>query len=147
MKRSRNDLGLLFLIGVVIVLALTWGLDMLMEYLCRRIAQTFDLGLASAGLWIQTLSTFLLAALLLLLFWFVLTYASRNVWVAAIYILMGLFFGFFRLLYSWPATAARLPAPPLIVYGLLQPGSSTVLAGTFVAIIGLLVLILPRRSG
>ncbi len=146
MNRSRNVLGLLSLIAAVALLALTWGLDALMEYIRHRFAQTFDLALASAGIWIQTLSTFLLAALLLLLFWFVLTRAARNVWVAMLYIPIGLFFGFFRLLYSWPATAAGLPAPPIAVYGLLEAGSNTVLAGSFIAVIGLFMLILRRRA-
>ncbi len=141
MNRSNNGLALLSLIGMGTLLAMAWGLDAFMEYLRH---QLFSLGLAYGAIWTQILSRILLAALLLLLFRFVLTRARRNVWVAGVYIVAGLFFGFFPVLYYVPAIGAGLsPA----FYGPLLGNSYTVLAGSFVAVIGVFMLLLPRRSG
>ncbi len=140
MNRSRNYLGSLSVIGLIVLLMITWGLDALMIYL-RRIGPT--LVLPTGILWARAMSSLLLAALLSLLFWFVLTRAPRSVWVAALYLLVGLFLGFFQVLYFVPAIGGWMP---LSFYGpLLSAPSYTVLAGSFIAITGLFMLMLPSR--
>ena len=142
MNRSRNHLGVISVVGLIAVLGITGGLDAFMAYLGRPNAQTFTLPYVI--LWTQALSSLLLAALLLLLFWFVLTRAPRNVWIAALYLLVGLFLGFFQVLYFIPAIGGWMP---YLFYGLLLSATShTILAGSFIAIIGLFMLILSRRK-
>ena len=142
MNRSRNHVGVFSIVGLIAVLGITFGLDAFMAYLGQRSAQTFSL--TYVILWTRALSSFLLAALLLLLFWFVLTRAPRSVWIATLYLLVGLFLGFFQMLYFVPAIGGWMPR---FFYGLLISATSyTILAGSFIAIIGLFMLVLPRRD-
>ncbi len=139
---SRGYLGGLSVIGLIVVLAIAGGLDALLTYL-RHLGPT--LALFSVVLWAQPLGSLLLAALLLLLFWFALTRAPRNVWIAALYLLVGLYLAFFLLLYQIPAIGSWLP--PAFYGVLLSVNSYTSLAGSFIAVIGLFMLVLPRRKG
>jgi hypothetical protein len=142
MNRNNKNSGGFSVAGLFVVLGITWGLDALMAYLDQRNGETF--ALPYVILWTKALSSILLAALLLLLFWFVLTRAPRNVWVAALYLLIGLFFGFFQVLYFIPAIGGWTPR---FFYVLVQSVNSfTILAGSFIAIIGLFMLVLPRRE-
>ena len=143
MNRSRNYLGLLSAIGLIVLLVIARWLDAFAAFARRHIALVnppYDV-----ILWIPALSSLLLAALLLLLFWFVLTRAPRNVWIAALYLLVGLFLAFSRVLYFVPAVSGWVP--PSFYAPLASPASYTSLTGSFIAIIGLFMLILPRRSG
>jgi hypothetical protein len=144
MDRSRNYLGLLSVVGLVVLLVIARGLDAFMLYVRQHMAlirnPPYDF-----VLWTPALSSLLLASLLLLLFWFVLTRAPRNVWIAALYLLVGVYLAFFRVLYFVPAISGWLPP---VLYGLLPSATSyTMLAGSFIAIIGLFTLILPRHEG
>ena len=142
MNRNCKYPGVFSVVGLIAVLGITRGLDAFMAYLGQRNAQTFTLPYVI--LWTQALSSLLLAALLLLLFWFVLIHAPRNVWIAALYLLVGLFFGFFQVLYFVPAIGGWMPR---FFYGLLlSVNSYTILAGSFIAFIGLFMLILPCRE-
>ena len=142
MDRNPKYPDVYSVVGLVAVLGITWGLNAFMAYLGRHNAQTFTLPYLI--LWAQSLSSILLAVLLLLLFWFVLTHTPRNIWIAALYLLVGLFFGFFQELYFVPAIGGWMP---YFFYGpLLSATSPTILAGSFIAIIGLFMLILPRRE-
>ncbi len=140
-NRNRKYIGLFSVVGLIVVLAIAWGLDALLTYL-RHLGPT--LALFTVVLWAQPLGSLLLAALLLLLFWFMLTRAPRNVWIAALYLLVGLYLTFFLLLYYVPAIGSWLPP---VFYGmLLSVNSYTSLAGSFIAVIGLFMLILPRQT-
>ncbi len=139
---SRGYLGGLSVIGLIVVLAIAGGLDALLTYL-RHLGPT--LALFSVVLWAQPLGSLLLAALLLLLFWFALTRAPRSLWIAALYLLVGLYLAFFLLLYQIPAIGSWLP--PAFYGVLLSVNSYTSLAGSFIAVIGLFMLVLPRRKG
>ncbi len=140
-NRNRKYIGLFSIVGLIVVLAIAWGLDSFIAYLAPRLPRLAPR--SCAGPCTLALISLLLAALLLLLFWFVLISAPRNVWIAALYLLVGLFLAFFRVLYFVPAIGSWMP--PSLYYPLLSATSSTVLAGSFIAIIGLFMLILPRR--
>ena len=144
MNRSRNYLGLLSVVGLIVLLVIARWLDTLTAYVRRHMAllvnPPYDL-----ILWTPALTSLLLAGLLLLLFWFVLTRAPRNVWIAALYLLVGLFLAFSRVLYFVPAISGWVP--PSLSAALVSPASYAALTGSFIAIIGLFMLILPRRSG
>ncbi len=141
MNRTRNYGRLISVVGMIAVLGVAAGLDVLMAFLGRRNAQTF--ALSYVILWIHVLSFLLLAALLLLLFWFVLNRAPRSTWIAALYVLVGLFFAFFQVVYFSPPIGAWIPH--FLSAVVISATSYTILAGSFIAIIGLLMLILPGR--
>ena len=144
MNASRNYLGLLSAVGLIVLLIIARWLDAIAAYVRRHMAllvnPPYDI-----ILWTPALSSLLLAALLLLLFWFVLTRAPRNVWIAVLYLLVGLFLAFTRVLYFVPVVSSWVPA--FLYAPLVSPASYASLTGSFIAITGLFMLILPRRSG
>ena len=143
MNGSRNYLGLLSAVGLIVLLAIARWLDAVTAYVRRHMAllvnPPYDI-----ILWTPALSSLLLAALLLLLFWFVLTRAPRNVWIAVLYLLVGLFLALSRVLYFVPTISGWVPSS--LYAPLASPSSYTALTGSFIAIIGVFMLILPRRS-
>ena len=144
MNRSRNYLGWLSAAGLIVLLLIARWLDTFAAYARQHMALLVNPPY-DAILWIPALSSLLLATLLLLLSWFVLTRAPRNVWLAALYLLVGLFLAFSRALYFVPAISGWVP--PAFYAPLVSPVSYASLAGSFIAIIGLFMLILPRRNG
>ncbi len=141
MNRSRVSPTALAIIGLIIVLAIAYGLDALMVFLARRNSQTFTLSYVI--LWSRVFGSFLLAAALLFLFRFVLDRAARAAWIAALYLIVGLFFALFPGLYHVPALGSWMPQT--LVRVLFSLSSYTFLAGSFIAVTGLFMLILPRR--
>jgi len=129
-------------VGLVAVLGIFRGLDAFMAFLRRPNAETFFSPFLS--LWEQTLITLLLATLLLLLFWFVLDRAPRNVWVAAIYLFTGLFIVVSPEIYLTPALSWLIPQ--FMIASVVSIPSYMLLAGGLVAIMGLFILILPGRE-
>lgn len=144
MNRSRNALGFLSALGLIGLLAIARGLDAFSLYARQHMAllvnPPYDL-----ILWTPALSSLLLAAVLLLLFWFMLTRAPRNVWIAAVYLLVGTFVAFARVLYFVPAISGWVP--PSLYAPVVSPASYTALTGSFIALIGLFMLVAPPRRG
>ncbi len=139
MNRNRNYPGVLSVIGLIVVLGITGGLDAFIAFLRHR-----NLELSSsfyAFFWCQTLIALLLAAMLLFLSWFVLYRAHRNIWIAALYLLTGLYIVLTPEIYFTPALSDWLPQ--WIFNIVVLPDSHMYAAGGFIAIIGLFILILP----
>ncbi len=136
--RSRDYLGALSVIAMIVVLAIARGLDALIAYFGRPSAPTFN---PWASLYSQALGSVLLAALLLLLFWFVLVRAPRSAWVAAVYLFVGLFLAFSTVLYYVPAIGSLWP---VFFTTILSATSHIIVAGGFIAVMGVFMLILPR---
>jgi hypothetical protein len=128
-------------IVLIVVLGVAWGFDAWMEFLGRGNAQTFSL--AWALFWSYPLIALLLAAMLLLLAWFVLSQAPRNVWISIVFLIVGLFIVLYPTLIFTPALCCWVPyIGPLQISRTLYLFSS----GGFVAIIGLFGLILPHKA-
>ena len=142
MHRNRSYLGAFSVVALVAVLGVIWGVDAFMAFLRRPNAEPFFSPFIF--IWVQSLINLLLAALLLLLFWFVLDRVPRNVWVAVIYLLTGLFIVFSQEIYFVPALAWLIPR--FMLGSILSFPSYLLLAGGFVAIMGLFILILPGRE-
>ncbi len=138
----RHHESLISILGLVVVLAVARGMDAILESLRQRNEVTVDL--AFTILWSQTLIAILLAAVLLLLAWFVLLRAPRNLWIAGLYLVVGALLAVAPQLYFTPALAAWIPA--LVFLSIALPGSYQFIAGGFIFVIGLLSLILPRRG-
>jgi hypothetical protein len=143
MSENPKYPAVLSAVGLIVVLVIARWLDAFTASVRRHVPLVnppYDL-----ILWTPGLTSLLLAALLLLLFWFVLTQARRNVWIAALYLLVGLFLAFSRALYFVPEVSGWVPST--LYAALVSPESHTALTGSFVALTGLFMLILPRRSG
>ena len=140
MSRSRNNLGVLSVVGMLAFLAVVGGLDTFIRRFSRPSAATFN---PWAAIWLQALDSLLIAALLLLLFWFVLERMPRRGWVAVVYLLVGSFLAFSVVLYYVPVVGSWWPVWfTTIVTG---ANSHAILAGGFIAMMGLYMLVLPRR--
>jgi hypothetical protein len=130
------------IVVLVIVLGVARGFDALMAYLAHRNAQTFSLSFVI--MWSHIFVALILAAIILFLFWFTFNRTPRKAWVSIVFLLIGLFFVSSPILYFTPLFCCLFPA----LESLLFPPSSfisyTFLSGSFVAIMGLFTLILPR---
>jgi hypothetical protein len=125
MNRKQNQEGGYSVIGLVIVLGIALGSDFLMTSLTHRNAETFSLTFNL--FWSYGLIALLLAAASLLLFWFVLNRASRNIWVVLIFRLTGLFIAAFPILYFTPPFGTLFFRPPQLSEILTSPRSFTFL--------------------
>jgi hypothetical protein len=93
--------------------------------------------------WSYALTTILLAAASLFLFWFVVHRAPRNVWVALSFLLVGLFVVLYPAVYLTPAFRWL----PLSVPVWLTSRSYIIYSGGLIAMTGLFALVLPREKG
>jgi hypothetical protein len=141
-KKLLSDIPAL--IGMLITLAVAFGLDYLMRALNYRVAQTFSTSPLIPLMY--PLSNLILAACLLLLFWYVNFRAARSRFVSITFLVAGLL-----LLIFWPATmtlmimipAFRPPTFPGLSYVWGRTCTADALAA--IAVIGLLGL-LPRHE-
>ncbi len=95
-------------------------------------------------MWSHVLGSLLLAAAVLLLFWHSLNRAPKRAWIALLYVVVGLFFALFPVLYFVPAIGEWMPA--FFVMPVSTPNSFTVFAGSFITFIGLFMPLLPRAG-
>ncbi len=145
-RRKPDNTWWISIAGLIVLLAFTHGADLLLSFLRKRNASTFALGKVVLGS--HALIALLLAILVLLLAWFVLIRAVRNVWIASLYLLTGL------LIVSYPSlwfyTGFLYDWLPFGVRGFLAKflltSTLTYYAGGFVAVIGLLSLIRRGRE-
>jgi hypothetical protein len=140
-RRSATLSSVVSILGLIVVLGVAWGFDAWMEFLGRRNAVTFSL--TWAIFYSYPLIALLLAAMVLLLAWFVLSQAPRNVWISLVFLIIGLFIVSYPTLIFTPALCCWVP-----YIGPLQLARTMYLfsAGGFVAIIGLFGLILPHKA-
>ena len=139
MIRKSNFPMVISITGLIVVLGIAWGFDTLMRFLNYQKLELFFLNFVI--FWLYAFFSLLLAALLLLLAWFVIIQTPRNVWVSLVFLLIGLFIVIYPALYFTPALCCWLPNIDV----LLESFTSYILfSGGFIAIIGLLALTLPR---
>jgi glucan phosphoethanolaminetransferase (alkaline phosphatase superfamily) len=118
-----------------------------MTSLVHRNAETFGTFSPTFFLWFYVLIALLLAAVSLLLFWFVLNRGHRNIWVAAIFLLTGLFIVTYPILYYTPAFGGLFYKLQQLNDILISPHSYIFSLGGLIAATGLFALILPRGNG
>jgi hypothetical protein len=133
MNAKHNSYGIFSIVGLILLLGLAMGFDALMAFLQQNI-ETFG----SIIFWSYALTTALLAAASLFLFWFLLNRVPRNVWVALIFLLAGSFVVAYPALYMTPAL------PWLSVPLWLTSRSYVIYSGGLIAMMGLFALVLPR---
>jgi hypothetical protein len=144
MNRKHNLYGVYSVIGLIIVLGIALGSDFLMTSLTHPNAESFS---PTSILWAYVLIDLLLATVSLLIFWFMFNRASRNIWVGLIFLLTGIFFVTYPILYYTPAFGGLFYQLSRLNDILLSPHSYTFFSGGLIAVTGLLTLILPRGNG
>ncbi len=142
MNQKHNYYWVYSIVGLIVVLGMALGFDFLMDFLRRRNAVTFSLTLVI--LWAYPLIALFLAAVSLLLFRFLLNRAPRNVWVALIFLIIGLFITMYPILYFTPVFGGLFNPVPWLNNSLL-PNSYIFSSGSFIAIMGLFALIFQRK--
>ncbi len=145
MNRKYNLYGVYSVIGLVIVLGIALGSDFLMTSLTHRNGEPFSSPYVI--LWSYSLIALLLAVASLLLFWFVLNRAPRNILVALIFLLTGLFIVTYPILYYMPPFDGLFFRLSQLSEILQSPCSYTFSSGSLSAVTGLFALILPRGNG
>jgi predicted outer membrane repeat protein len=145
MNRKRNLYGVYSVVGLIMLVGIALGSDFLLTSLTHRSAETFSSPFVI--FWSSSLITVLLAAASLLLFWFVLNRAPRNILVALIYLLTGLFIVMYPILYFTPALGGFFYQLPQLNDILVSHNSGTFSSGGLIAVTGLFTLLLPRRNG
>jgi hypothetical protein len=128
------------LMGLIIVLAVSFGIDRWILVMRTENSRTFSL--LGAVLWSYVIGDLIWAGLLLLLFWFMVSRGPRNWFIACIYLLVGLIQTLFPVLYISPIGQFwRFLAP------FLATGSTLMrLTGGFITIIGGCTLALSLRQ-
>ena len=139
MSRKSNNPVFVSITGLIGVLGIAWGCDGLIHFLNYLGVETFLLNYFI--LWVYALIALVLAAIWLLLAWFVLIQAPRNTWVSLVFLLSGLFIVAYPALYLTPALCCGLPDITAIQ---LAPTMSLFSSGGYVAVIGLAGLVLRR---
>ena len=141
---KHNYSGVLSIIGLILVLGFARGFDALIAYLVMRNSLTFSLPYII--MWSNVFIAIFLAAILLLLFWFVLNRTPRIVWTSIVFLLIGFFIVASPILYFTPLFCCLHPQLESFLFPPGSYSSYTISSGGFVAIMGLFALIFPRRK-
>jgi len=133
MNRKFSSSVILPLVGMMIILALAYGFDILIKTLKEQNGMTYSLD--DILMWTYVATNLLVNGALLLLFWGIMTKTTRSIWVGVIYLAVGMFLVISLLLYVYGIT--DIFYPPV-------PGSLLFYASSGIGMIGLFILILPR---
>lgn len=131
---SKHILPLVVMLAEVFI---SYDLDAWREVLRQQNALTANL--TTMVLWSYSISYLLLAAALLAQFAWVMSRPQRSRWVAGIYLVVGLFFCAFPILYFSPAIWLIIPFVAVSSFPTYLPT-----AGAFIAITGLAMLVVPQ---
>lgn len=134
MNRKFSSSVILPLVGMMIILALAYGFDILIKTLKEQNGMTYSLTVYIL-MWMYVATNLLVNGALLLLFWGIMTKTTRSIWVGVIYLAVGMFLVISLLLYVYGIT--DIFYPPV-------PGSLLFYASSGIGMIGLFILILPR---
>ncbi len=140
MNRIRNDYTILSIIGAIVILGIAWIHDAASRFYNLNNMELYLLNFIS--LWVYPLIALLLAAALLILAWFVLIYAPRNIWTSLLFLITGLFIRFYLAIYLTPPLGLWLPSIDILLNTTISYLSSS---SSFIAMIGLFAIILPKK--
>jgi hypothetical protein len=77
-------------VGLVATFAVAYGFERLVTHMREQVGVTASGALAKSTLWVESIAIVILAAMLLLLAWYVVSRANRDIWVGAVFIIVGL---------------------------------------------------------
>ncbi len=127
------------LLGMIVLLGIAYGCEVLLEFLKARNAVTFDLNYLIIASYAPMMMLVSLAALLL--FWDLIVHSYRSLGMGIFYLLVGILIVLAPFLYYTPILGWLQPPFP----GVLYPNSPFYFAGALVGMIGLLMIVLPRQ--
>ena len=81
---------ILCFVGLMVTFALAYGFQRLVTHMREQVGVTASGALAKSTLWVESIAIVVLAAMLLLLAWYVVSRANRDIWVGAVFIVVGL---------------------------------------------------------
>ncbi len=133
--------------GMIGILVLAWWFDRLYEFAHLGVGPFARLGVGPVVypnplLWVSALTNWALAGLVLLLAWFVIFKHGGSALVFLIFLLVGLLVMFSFFLEAPLAEFAPLPYQPLTVFLPVSPRSLTFHASAFIAVIGVIGLLI-----
>jgi hypothetical protein len=128
-------------VGLVATFAVAYGFQRLVTHMRVQVGVTASGTLAKSTLWVESIAVVVLAAMLLLLAWYVLSRARRDIWVGAVFIVVGLALTFsvaieMSLERFWLSDR---------VMNLAGYNSYGHFVAAFVAVIGIACLVAPKR--
>ncbi len=130
------------LIGLIVLLGIGYGAEILIERLKARNSQFFDVSYLIV--WVYAAIPLIISAAILLLFWLVVFQRPRSHLIGIIYIVVGIFFTLNPILWVYGIPMNQLWGGDLPTA--LNPNSVFYMACAGISIIGLLCLILPRPN-
>jgi len=80
----------LSIVGLVATFGVAYGFERLVTHVRAELGVTVSATLAKSIPWVQSLAIVVLAVMLLLLAWYVVFRAKRDIWVGAVFIVVGL---------------------------------------------------------
>ena len=85
---------ILSFVWLVATFAVAYGFERLVTHMRSEMGVTASATLAKSTLWVESIAIVVLAAMLLLLAWYVVSRANRDIWVGAVFIIVGLVLNF-----------------------------------------------------
>ena len=126
--------------GLIVTLIVAYGLERLVTWLRAEMGETLAI---ERYLWVESVAIVILAITLMLLAWYVALRSDRDLWVAAVFVLVGLGATFaVAIEASLGLLGSR--ALPIRVEEFLWPDSYVRYAAAFVGVIGIASLLVRR---
>ena len=127
-------------IGMIGVLVIAYASDRVHDWFREAVGRTFDPSMVRLSLWAAAAVNLILATCILALAWLVCIRSPRNGWVAALFLMVGLFLLFSPSLSNLLGPILRGPLP----FGSLPSDTRLSHAAAFVAMIGIANLVVRR---
>ena len=132
---------ILSFVGLVVAFAVAYGFQRLVTHLRTQAGVTASGALAKSTLWVESIAIVVLAAMLLVLAWYVVSRANRDIWVGVVFVVVGLVLTFdVAIEYSLERFWLSDRIMNLAAY---NPYGHYVAA--FAAVIGIACLVVPKR--
>jgi len=132
---------ILSFVGLVVTFAVAYGFQRLVTYMREQVGVTVSGTLAKSTFWVESIAILVLAAMILLLAWYVVSRVRRDTWVGVVFIVVGLVLTFAL------ATEMSLERIWLSyrVTNLISYNSYGHYVAAFVAVIGIACLVATKR--
>ena len=128
-------------VGLVAAFAVAYGFERLVTHMRTQVGVTASGTLAKSTLWVEAMVLVVLAAMLLLLAWYVLFRVRRDPWVGAVFVVVGLVLTFMVAI-EWSLERIWLSDR---VMNLAAYNSYGHYVAAFAAVIGIACLVAPKR--
>lgn len=132
---------ILSFVGLVVTFAAAYGFERLVTHMRVQLGVTPSVALGKSLFWVEAIALLVLAAMLLLLAWYVISRTRRDIWVGVLFAVVGLVFTFVVAI-EWSLESFWFPAR---VTEFAAHKSYGHYVAAFVAVIGIACLVVPRR--